>query len=126
MKLRIRGNSVRIRVTRTEAARLGQGSPVEQITRFSTSSSLRSSVQPSSCAAPMVEFDDAGIVVKLPAEQVRDWAESDQVTIEAHQQVESGTVLQILVEKDFECIHSRREGNTDAFPNPREQQEACA
>ena len=126
MKLRIRGNSVRIRVTRSEVARLGQGLPVEQTTQFSPRSALRSSVEPCARAVTATaEFDATGISVKLPTAQVRAWVSSDQVTIEAQQEVAPGTLLQILVEKDFECIHSRREGNTDAFPNPREQQVVC-
>jgi hypothetical protein len=123
MKIRIRGHSVRVRLTRSEVARLGQGLSVEQTTQFSPSSVLRSSVQPSDHATlPAVHFDGAAILVELPKEQVREWASSDQVSIEAQQQVEPGTLLQILVEKDFECMHSKAEGNTDAFPNPRERQ----
>ena len=122
MKLRIRGNSVRVRLTRSEVARLGEELPVEQITEFSKSSSLRSSVWPSrDAAAPIASFDAAGVRVILPAERVHEWASTDQVTIEARQDLGAGKFLQILVEKDFQCIHSRAEGNTDAFPNPRER-----
>ena len=129
MKLRIRGNSVRLRLTRSEVAQLGQGVPVEQTTWFSASSVLRSSVQPSARAmVPSAEFDQAGVRVTLPIQKVRQWASSDQVTIEAHQLVEPVTSLQIVVEKDFECIHARAEGNVDAFPNPRERlsRESCS
>src|SRR6266540_5499412 len=120
MKLRIRGNSVRVRLTKTEVARLGQELSVEQITQFSRSSALRCSIQPShDVAAPNAQFDGSAVTVALPAEEVRQWASSDQVTIEARQEIEPGTFLQILVEKDFRCMHSKAEGNTDAFPNPR-------
>jgi hypothetical protein len=126
MKLRIRGNSVRIRLTRSEVARLGQGFAVEQTTQFSRDSVLRSSIEPSAGAqTPTAEFESAGVSVKLPQQQVRQWAYSDEVTIEAQQRVAPGTSLQILVEKDFECIHSKREGDSDAFPNPRDRQAAC-
>jgi hypothetical protein len=127
MKLRIRGNSIRIRLARSECARLGEELPVEQTTRFSPTSVLRSSVQPSgSATSPTAEFDAAGVRVMLPTQQARQWALSDQVTIEAHQQVDANTLLQILVEKDFQCIHSRAEGNVDAFPNPREREPEAA
>jgi hypothetical protein len=123
MKFRIRGSSVRVRVTRSEAARLGAGERIEQTTRFSRVASLRSSVEPTSRAdAPIVEFVDSALRVLLSSEQLRAWANSDQVTIEARQDVGDQVSLQILVEKDFQCIHSQAEGNSDFFPNPREQQ----
>ena len=119
MKLRIRGNSVRVRLTRSEVARLGAGERVEQTTQFSKAASLKSSVESTArVAAPLVEFGDSTLCVLLPTEQVREWATSDQVTIDAKQDAGSGMLLQILVEKDFECIHSRAEGNADAYPNP--------
>ncbi|CAN5337486.1 hypothetical protein BH09PLA1_BH09PLA1_00090 [soil metagenome] len=122
MKLRIRGNSVRVRLTKSEVSRLGDGNAVEQTTQFSKGCCLKSSVMPSTgVTTPLVEFGDAGLTVFLPEQSVRRWARSDDVSIEAHQRLEPGKELQILVEKDFECIHSRMEGNTDAFPNPREQ-----
>src|SRR6266542_1253922 len=111
MKLRIRDNSIRVRLTKTEVARLGQELPVEQTTRFSRSSALHCSIQPSRCAAaPSARFDGSTVTVALPAEQARQWASSDQVTIEAHQEIEPGTFLRILVEKDFQCMHSKAEG----------------
>lgn len=120
MKLRIRGNSVRIRLTKSEVARLGDGLRVDERTQFGPSSVLTYSVAPSaSVSKPAVEFKDAALSVLLPAVQTRTWAHSDQVAIEATQDVGSGTQLAILVEKDFECVHSRAEENADAFPNPR-------
>jgi hypothetical protein len=120
MKLRIRGNSVRIRLTRSEVARLGSEMPIEQTTRFSQSSVLRSCVKPArGVAAPRAEFDERGVTITLPAGQARQWASSEEVTIEAHQEIEPGTRLQILVEKDFECLEPREgEDASDLFPHP--------
>ena len=123
MKLRIRGNSVRVRLTKSEVDRLGTGERVEQATQFSKVASLKSSVESTPrVAAPLVEFAGSTLCVLLPTELVRRWATSDQVTIDGKQDAGAGTLLQILVEKDFECIHSRAEGNNDAYPNPRERQ----
>src|SRR5262245_14482204 len=121
MKIRIRGNSVRIRLTRSEVARLGEGHSVEQTTQFSNHAILKSLVEPSAGAsAPLAEFNNGQVAVRLPPQLVRQWAYSDDVTIEGKQPIDAGQFLQILVEKDFECIHSRAEGDTDRFPNPRQ------
>lgn len=120
MKLRIRGNSVRIRVTRSEVDRLGNGMRVEQSTRFGPSSSLETSVVPSTLvSAPSAEYKDGSLTIHLPALETQIWAQSDQVSFEATQDAGSGESLRILIEKDFECVHSRAEGDDDAFPNPR-------
>jgi hypothetical protein len=46
---------------------------------------------------------------------VRRWASLEQIIIDVKQKVDSQTTLQILVEKDFQCAHSKVEGNNDAF-----------
>ena len=120
MKLRIRGNSVRVRLTQSEVSRLATGKSVEQITEFSPTSTLVSLVKPTSqIRAATVMFRDGRLSVLLPLVDVRDWAQSNHVSIEASQAIGPDRALGILIEKDFECLHSRAEGNADAFPNPR-------
>jgi hypothetical protein len=63
--------------------------------------------------------NDGRLSVLLPLDEVRHWAQSDQVGIEANQSISPGKSLDILIEKDFECLHSAAEKNNDAFPNPR-------
>lgn len=120
MKLRIRSNSVRIRLTRTEVARLATGERIEQVTQFSAASSFYSSIEASTdLVGPLATFDGIRMELRVPSVQMRRWAESDEVGIEAAQQVGSGKILQLLIEKDFECLHSRAERDGDAFPHPR-------
>lgn len=119
MKLRIRNNSVRVRLSRNEVARLGGGEMVEQCTEFAADSRLVSSVESSSVPEPAARFIAGCISLFLPSTVVAAWAESELVSIEGVQKIEGGRELAILVEKDFECLHSLKEGNCDAFPNPR-------
>jgi hypothetical protein len=120
MKLRIRGNTLRVRLTQSEVACLAKGDRVQQATVFSPTSTLLSSVEPSASAAhPIATFDGASVAVILPSDRVHRWTESDDVSIEGAQPVGSGQLLRILIEKDFECMHSRAEGEADAYPNPR-------
>ena len=67
----------------------------------------------------IAKFDGANLAVILPFAQVRRWATSDDVGIDETQSVGGGQFLRLLIEKDFECMHSRAEQDTDAFPNPR-------
>jgi len=119
MKLRIRGNSIRVRLARNEVASLGRGEKVEQTTEFSADSRLVSSVESAAVLEPSATFDAGRISLILPADAVAAWADTELVSIEGVQLITGGRELAILVEKDFECLHSVEEGNSDAFPNPR-------
>lgn len=46
MRLRIKGNSLRLRLTRSEVARLSVGEPVEESTEFAPDHVLRYRIQP--------------------------------------------------------------------------------
>ncbi len=120
MKLRIRGDSIRVRVTQAEAARLGAGERIDQATSFTVQQQLISSVVPiADLKSARAEFCAGNITIFLPAAQTKAWAGSELVSIEGGQPAGSDRVLHILVEKDFECIHSLAEEDADAFPNPR-------
>jgi len=119
MKLRIRGNSIRVRLERNEVARLGRGERIEQVTEFSPDSHLVSRVESSPVSHVAATFYAGCMTLLLPAEMVKAWAASDDVSIEAVQKISEDRELSILVEKDFECLHSQKEENADAFPNPR-------
>lgn len=115
MKLRIRGNSVRLRLRQGEVRRLADSGLVEERTEFGDRRTLAYAVRVDDVPALTASFDGAAVVVRVPREWARRWASSDQIGIEG----EYGP-LKILVEKDFECIDAPAgESQADAFPNPR-------
>ena len=90
MKLRIHDNTLRIRLTQSEVARLAAGNPVEQITEFAPTSFLITLVKPSSqVRSTTATFQDNQLSVLLPLDAVTRWAHSDQVGIEASQTIGS-------------------------------------
>lgn len=122
MKLRIRGNSLRLRLGRGEVARVGDGHRVEETVDFGTGpeSRLVYSVESSATAGAIgATFAGSEVKVTLPAALARDWAEGDAVGLEAAQPARGGTTLKILVEKDFACLAPRSdEDESDAYDNP--------
>lgn len=124
MKLRIRGNSLRFRLTRTEVQRLGAGAgPIEDCVRFGPESALVYSVEGAEVTSPRATLTSTptGTRVRLivPQPQLTAWAHSDQVGFEAEQSTGDGHSLRILVEKDWNCLTSRPgEEDVDTFPNP--------
>jgi hypothetical protein len=120
MKLRLQDNSLRVRLTRGEVRHLASGQRVEQTTEFSPISTLITQIEPSAAVdRSAAVFESQRLIVTVPLEGVRRWAESDQVGIEATQPIAEGRLLHLLIEKDFDCLHSRPEENIDTFPNPK-------
>lgn len=128
MKLRIRDNSVRLRLTRTEVDQLRDTGVVAAATAFPGGRNFRYAVESSpACVNPGAFLSDSTVTVRLPEATVRAWATSEQVSIIGERQHENGEVLSILVEKDFACLAPREgEDESDMFPHPgAEQGESC-
>ena len=120
MKLRIRGNSLRLRLSRGEVEALRRSGGVSERTQFGPGRALRYTVGTSDTAAePHAVLDEQVVRVFLPASVVRHWADTDMVSIEARQDIGGGEMLRLLIEKDFACLAERPgEDDSDAFPHP--------
>jgi len=120
MKLRIRDNSIRLRLSRSEVDRLRDDGIVKARTTFPGGREFRYDVESSPAAIrPGAFLSDGRLTVSLPESAVTAWADSDQVSIHGEQQHEDGDMLDVLVEKDFACLAPREgEDESDMFPNP--------
>ena len=115
MKLRIQGNVLRLRLTQKDVACLHDRGVVESAIRFPLGRTLSYSVATSPDAAEVsVNYAGDCICVELPRSVETAWAESSQVTIEGP----GNAAVQILVEKDFQCLHKPGHQDPDAYPNP--------
>jgi uncharacterized protein DUF7009 len=121
MKLRIRGNSIRLRVRQSDVHRLATNGAVEELTIFGSGEPDRLGYEIRATAAESAVracFDGRRIVVHVPAEMIDRWASSDQVGLYQVQQTDDGD-LAISIEKDFACIDGDSgESQEDTFPNP--------
>jgi len=121
MKLRIKGNSIRLRLGRSEVYRLAMNGAVEEFTIFGSGRGQRLDYEIHAARNETVvraSFDGRRIVVHVPAEMIDGWAASDQVGIYAMQPTDHGE-LAVVIEKDFVCIDGdAAESQEDAFPNP--------
>ena len=121
MKLRIKGNSLRFRVVRSELeAFLKDGRIQEHIClgpeeKSRLSYALEHNAQTESVT---VRYHPPALAVTLPTGDVERWAGSDQVGIYATLHLGPHVTLDLIIEKDFACLHGTDEENRDAFPNP--------
>jgi len=122
VKLRIKGNSLRLRLTRPEMQRFVEAGRVEEAIYFGPEEAARLTYAIEHCAQPdglRVRFTAGEVVVVLSTEEARRWAESEQVGVYGSVSLGQRGLLKIAVEKDFVCLDRDDPENADAFPNPR-------
>ena len=66
------------------------------------------------------------MLVQIPRAVVAAWATTEQVSIQADLPLGDGESLQLLIEKDFECLAPRDgEDESDMYPHPGADEGAC-
>ena len=116
MKLRIRNDSVRVRLTQSEATQLGDGQAVHQDTPFLNGTTFRTALVPSDEVKLLATLDDNVLTIQAPKSALTAWANGDQVTLDCEQK----TPPTLLIEKDYACLVPRDGGDDDdTFPHPR-------
>jgi hypothetical protein len=119
MKLRIQGDAIRLRLTRSEVEEITAGGSVENTLHFGSGTALAYGLRVTADCEVSAEFADARLLVRLPRGLVDVWRRDEEVSIEAEQAIGAEKPLKILIEKDFACLSPRDdEDQTDLFPNP--------
>ncbi len=118
MKIRIKGNTLRLRLTKSEVALLAQEGKVEERTPFPGDNELTYSLLTSTSSTNTASFNGNEICVFIDAKWAADWSKNEVVGIDFA--VETGdAALHILIEKDFNCLTPRTdEDQEDHFTNP--------
>ena len=115
MKLRIQGDSIRLRLTVSEVAAVGRGEGVEETTRVGDPPLSYSLTPLASAKAVDATFAGGAMRVTLPAPTARRWAETEEVSLHG-----AAGAVSILIEKDFDCLEPREgDEKLDTFPNPK-------
>lgn len=127
MKLRIKDNSIRLRLTRSEVNALRESGIVASKTGFPGGRELRYRVESTPASVnPAAFFSENAVTVRLPESAVLKWAATEQVSMPGEQLLDDGSRLQILVEKDFACLTGRDdEDESDMYPHPEADAESC-
>jgi hypothetical protein len=117
MKLRIRGNSLRLRLTKTEVAKIAEQGLVEEKTDFGNGQVFVYAVATSiDFETVTAEFKNGQVKVFIPLTIAEIWSTSEEVGISVQQ-----NSLKIQIEKDFNCLTPRNaEEDADTFPHPKE------
>ena len=126
MKLRIKGNSLRLRVTPSEMSRLLETGRIDETVYFAADENARLTYaleHAPVASAIAVRYSRQEVAVVLSSAEARRWAANTDVGIYAETVVKNGP-LEVAVEKDFACLDKSDAENMDTFPHPH-QGTAC-
>ena len=124
MKIRIQGNSIRLRLSQSEVKTFHETGAVQDQISFGVAPDDVLTYALKRIDIPDISafFAQNQITVQVPPEKAIAWATSEkQIGMEhlmRHSSGENGA-LRILIEKDFKCLADRpEEDESDNFPNP--------
>lgn len=118
MKIRIKGNSLRLRLTQSEVDKFSSEGRVSDSIQFGDKQ-LIYALQAEARNDVVANFNGEFITVAVPQKEAQKWASTEQVGISGNQSIESGKKLELLIEKDFQCLIPRSEDESDLFENPK-------
>lgn len=122
MKLRIKGNSLRLRITPSEMARLLESGRIEESVRFGSGPDERlvyAVEHTPQVAAITVRYIPGEVAILVPSAAVRQWAAGAEAGLYG-KAVFNRDILDLAVEKDFACLDKNEADNADTFPNPNQ------
>ncbi|MEM9822151.1 MAG: hypothetical protein AAF985_13805 [Bacteroidota bacterium] len=124
MKLRIRGNSIRLRLTQSEVSRFAEEGEIKASIQFGPGNALNYQLKMADCGDLQAQFDGSQIAIMVPKDMGHQWATSDEVGMEHLVKIDQQQSLKILIEKDFQCLTLRPgDEDSDTFPNPHSRHE---
>lgn len=124
MKLRIKGNSIRMRLSQGEVDELASSGSVNDVINFGKTK-MTYQLTLAKSGEILVVYAANLIIINIPQATGAKWATSDQVGIEEDIDLGGGEILSVLIEKDFKCLTVRPgENESDLYENPQDQHNA--
>ena len=122
MKLRIRGNSIRVRMDRRDLGTLMEAGRVVDEVRFGPGAAFSYAVEAAAAPRerPTASYGADRLTIRIDPEDLRAWCSGDRVGY-LHEQAVDGGVVRVVLEKDFACLDrpsGEAEDDAHAFPNP--------
>ena len=112
MKLRIKSDSLRYRLTQTDVSRLAKEGYLEDQVSFA-GSPLIYALQLTEGKELTTSYIDNKITMCMSRKMINELINTDRVGFE-----NNDGELELLVEKDFVCLDTTAEDQSDNYPNP--------
>ncbi|MBT8308280.1 MAG: hypothetical protein KJN85_15180 [Maribacter sp.] len=118
MKIRIKENSVRFRLTPTEVEKFCKEGWIEESTQFKTTT-FKYGLKQEQIDTLQVDFNANAVTLKVPRNFAKEWYGNDVVGLEHYEDLSDGSKFFLLLEKDFACLDNTHEDQSDKYPNPK-------
>jgi hypothetical protein len=114
MKIRIKDNSLRYRLTQSEVEKLWESGFLEARTEF-LSKTFSYAIRTGDGDGLSSDFTGDEIVLYIPKTMIDELHDTEKVGF-----ADGRNPVRLLVEKDFACTDNTEEDQSDNYPNPRE------
>lgn len=121
MKLRIKGDSLRLRITPSEMSRLLDIGSIQDTIHFAPGAQLTYALEHGPDHPQItVRLDAMQLIVQVPSRTIQSWASGSEVGMYAQVPTGQDRLLEVAIEKDFACLDKADDQNRDTFPNPNQ------
>lgn len=119
MKIRIKGDSVRFRLTQSEVKSLSTNGEIYDSTNFGGQIFSYGVILKSDADKLRISFENNRVILEMPETTGLVWFENEIITYDHTLKTTSGNELYLLLEKDFTCLDNTIEDQSDNYPNPK-------
>ncbi|HKF50404.1 MAG TPA: hypothetical protein VKB38_23780 [Terracidiphilus sp.] len=120
MKLRIKGDSLRLRVSPSEVVRLLEAGQIEETIHFGAAADAKLTYaleHEANADGISIRYQTGKVTVVVGTRAARTWSDGAEVGMYGTAR-DGSACLELAVEKDFACLEKRDADNVDTFPNP--------
>jgi hypothetical protein len=118
MKLRIKGNSIRIRLTKKEVSIIAGSGYLEEETLFGNNRFVYALQKVDHGNELSAALEGNKMTMFVPSALLKDWPGNNVVGFDASMPLADNKMLCLLLEKDFVCIDHTTEDQSDNYENP--------
>ena len=119
MKIRIKGDSIRFRLTQTEVKALSENGKIYDSTNFGNQEFNYGVVLKKDINNLNISFNNNSITLEMPDTTGKSWYANDIITFDNVLKTSKKNDLYLLLEKDFTCLDNTIEEQSDNYPNPK-------
>ncbi len=119
MKLRIKGNTIRLRLSKKEVEQLCKEGIIREQTNFVDTSFVYSIQKGTNTDTIKAAYKQNELAVFIPSALIRGWETNAIISFDNRLSDGSLPELLVLIEKDFKCIDNSTEDQSDNYENPK-------
>ncbi|AIZ40908.1 DUF7009 family protein [Cellulophaga baltica] len=119
MKIRIKGNTLRYRLTKSDVETFCSTGFLSEKTAFATTQFSYELIAKEGISQLEADYTNNTITLYFPKADTKDWATNETVGFENIHTTSAGDAISILIEKDFICMDQALEDQANHYPNPK-------